>query len=1127
MTYLRYPHINGDLITFTADDDVWLVPAEGGRAWRLTADHVPVRSPRISPDGTHVAFVSYRDGHPELMLAEVATGSLRRLTWLGGKVMTMLGWADDTHVLVGSNAGEFEVRNHVVKSVGLDGEVERLALGRASGLARHHGGATVLSTPFSRPPAHWKRYRGGTAPRLWLDRSGGTNDASIADGSGAKWQRLLRHEQASLTDPLWVGDSLVFTSDRAATFPHHADEQANLWIWDGLATQKAGAKGGNGGDVGEGAGGEPRQLTHQGEAEGYVRDATTDGTRIVWHSHGQIKVLDSLDAAVRTLEVSLPGTQVQPLTLDPKTGIGRISPDHEGNASVVEWRGKTFWLAHREGPARALCAESSIRTREPVVLGKTGLAAYITDVEEEDAIEIRSVRADEPPRRIGAGALGRVLDMSADPAGKTLATISHDGSIRLIEVGNGKTQLVGHSGFGEARTPRFSPDGRYLVWTQPTQGEELLGRLMLADVKSDRETKPLTSGRFNDFSPTFTRDGKYIAFLSDRTFDPSYNQHSFDLSFNGVTRPWLLPLSATEPAPFGPSVGGWAIGEVTEESKAETSRSDRLKAELSRSEKAVTTAEVDLEGAEERIVPFPVSSGVFRDLEACEGGVLWMRTGDAEDGELGDKHAGDTGAKPAEAVQFFDFAKRKLVTVVDKADEFEVSGDGKLIVVVDDGDLTVRPANRKVEADDDESVAVDLTRLRFELDRRAEWLQMFEENSRIMRDHYWREDMNGVDWEGVTMRWRAVAAKALTHDDLVDILWETVGELNTSHAYVTPATPPGDRSKKLGFLGADLEKTAKGWTIARILPGESSEPGARSPLRQAGVGAREGDIIVAVNGQPVDAVRGPAAHLQGAADSIVELTLRRGRSKDRVVAIIPIADEEKLRYQDWVRSRREYVARESEGRIGYVHVPDMASYGWAQLARDIRQAMSCDGVIADVRFNRGGHTSALVAERFADHVIAWNAARNYDLMIPDPEDARRGPVAFVANEFSGSDGDIINARVQAKGIGPVIGVRTWGGVVGIDGRYELVDGTEVTQPRYAFWLEGKGWEVENFGVEPDIEVEHDPSQLFADDDPQLDRAIAEILAGLKETPAATAPEFPAPRVQTTPKEKPAGAPDED
>lgn len=1093
MTYLRYPHVHGDLVTFTADDDIWLAPTSGGRAWRLTSDHAPVRSPRFCPDGTRIAYVSYRDGHPELMIAEVASGSVRRLTWLGGTVTTMLGWSDRSHVLIGSNAAEAEVRNHVVKSVGLDGTIDRLRWGRASGFARHHSGVTALATPYSRPVAHWKRYRGGTAPRLWIDRT------ADARGDGAHWQRLLREDDASLTEPMWVGDSLLFTSDRAAAFPFDADEQANLWIWDGLASRT-------------GAADSPRQLTHQSAADGYVRDATTDGTRIVWHSHGQVHILDGLDATPRIIDLQLPGTSVQALSLTSATPVGHIGLDHGADASVIEWRGKTFWLAHRDGPARALCADSSIRTRLPLVLGRTGQAAYVTDIDGDDAIEISSTTEPGDPRLIGAGALGRVLHMSADPTGRTIATISHDGDTRLVDVASGRVRTVSHSGWGEARTLSFSPDGKWLVLSQPTQGEEELAQLIIVDVRAGT-ARDLTSGKYNDFSPAFTADGKHIAFLSDRTFDPAYNRHAFDLSFNGTTRPWLLPLSATQAAPFGPSAAGWALSQ------------DAGKDEK-KSDKPVPTAEVDLDGAEERIVPFPVASGVYASLRANESGVLWLRRGTAEDGVLGTKYAGAEDSRPRASLQFYDFAARKLETIVTKADDYAVSGDGKRILVREGEDLTVQPSNKKVDADDDAAVSVDLGRLRFELDRRAEWLQMFDENSRLMRDHYWREDMNGIDWDAVTLRWRGVAAKALTHDDLVDILWESVGELNTSHAYVTPPFALGTKSKRLGFLGADLEGTPQGWAIARILPGESSEPDARSPLRQAGVGAKEGDLIVAVNGQPVDQVHGPASLLVGAANTIVELTLRSGR-KERRVAIVPLASEEKLRYQDWVASRRKYVAKKAAGRIGYVHVPDMAAGGWAQLFRDIRQAATKEGVIVDVRFNRGGHTSSLVAERFADQVVAWNQARNYDEMISDPEGAPRGPIVFLANEFSGSDGDIINARVQAKGIGPVIGVRTWGGVVGIDGRYSLVDGTQVTQPRYAFWFEGKEWGIENHGVDPDIEVEHDPSQLFAEADLQLDRGIAEVLAGLAETPAAAAPPLPAPRVQRRPVDPPVVDPDAD
>ncbi|MGI6878287.1 S41 family peptidase [Microbacterium sp. gxy059] len=1069
--YLRYPHIHDDLITFTAADDIWVAPVEGGRAWRLTSDHAPVRQPRFSPDGAHIAFVSLRDGHPEAMLADLASGSVTRLTYSGAQSTLLLGWTADGEVLIASNAGEQNSRHTVVKAVSIDGRVRRLEHGMASGIAVHADGRVALTTPGSRPPAWWKRYRGGTAPKLWLR----------ADGD--VWQPLLRDEHAALTDPMWVGDALVVASDRAARFPDRADEQANLWAWE---------------TPGEG---EPRQITFQTSDDGYVRDATTDGRRIVWHSRGRIRLLDGLDGEPRTIDVSLPGVEPEHEPLDPARNLTRIASDDTGEASVVAWRGKAFWIAHREGPARALAADSGVRVREPLVLGSTGRAAFVTDAEGEDGIEIAPLdgSAGDDAWPLLTGQLGRVLHLAADPAGERLAAISHDGWIRLIDVASGTARDVQRSTQGESLTPRFSPDGRYLVWSQPTSGESELHAVWILDTRDEGAApRQLTSGQFHDRSPDITRDGKHIVLLSDRTFDPEYNQQAFDLAFSGSTRPWLIPLSAEEPAPFGPTAQGWrrpagdADGDEQKKSGAPASPG------------------LDAEGAEQRIVAFPVPSAAYRDLAATDGGIVWIAEGE-DVGVLGSRRAGVAGDRQPNRIERWSFDDREAWTVWEGVDALSVSGDGRKLVVRRRSDVVVVDAARKAKSKD-EPVKVDLSRLRFELDPRAEWRQMFEENARLMRDHFWRSDMDGVDWEAATARWREVVPLARTHDDLVDILWEHVGELNTSHAYVIPASSPGDASRRLGFLGADLEPADDGWRITRILPGESSDPGARSPLRQPGVGAEEGDVVVAVDGAPVDPVAGPGAQLVGAADKPVELTLRRDGA-DRRVVVVPLADEEPLRYQDWVRSRREYVARVSGGRLGYVHVPDMASPGWAQLHRDLRTAAAAEGIVADVRYNRGGHTSQLVIERLATRVIAWTHARQYASMIPDPDRAPRGPVVLVANEFSGSDGDIVNARAQALGIGPVVGVRTWGGVVGIDSRFDLVDGTRVTQPRYAYWLEGKEWGVENHGVDPDIEVVHTPADLFGERDPQLDRAIEEALARLDETPAATAPPVPAPKVR--------------
>lgn len=1072
-TYLRYPHVHEDQLTFVAADDVWLASTAGGRAWRLTDDNQPVRTPRFSPDGSHIAFISHKDGHPEVYLVSVdGSDSPRRLTWWGAKTTLVLGWTDDGRVLVGSHAGEINFRHTVVKAVGIDGSVERLTYGPAGGVAVSDEGAVVLSTPFSRPPAHWKRYRGGTAPRLWLDSSG--------EGS---WERLLADEPASLVDPMWVEGKLLFVSDRAARIPgtpEQVNEQANLWIFDDLAA-------------------EPRQLTHQDVARGYVRDASTDGHRVVWHSRGSVYLLDRLDGEPVMIDLTVPGSDPEPFAAKPTKNLGRLMPDHDGDASLVVWRGNAYWLTHRDGPARSLVADSGVRVREPEVLGKTGYGVFVSDVEGEDTLEIHHLTGEEAPRRIASGALGRVLHMASDPAGERLATISHDGTVRLVSVKTGETSEIGRSLQGEARSPGFSPDGRYVIWSQPTGSDGSLHRLMILDTASDDPVVSLTSGTYHDHDPAFTRDGKHVVFLSERTFDPEYVRHEFGLAFAGSTRPWLIPISATEPPPFGPSADGWKISPPDDDGPDSPE---------------VVSPDLDGEGAEDRAVPFPVPSADYRRLTPCAAGVLWIKES-METGALGTRRAGVAGDPAPDILQLWTFAKRKVTTVADKVDDYAVSGDGRRLVVRHKDTVTVRPVDKPAKQnshdDDPDLVKVDLSRLRFDVSPRAEWAQMFDENARLMRDHFWREDMDGVGWDAVVGRWRPLVDSVTTRDDLMDVLWETGAELNTSHAYVMPVDQPGDETRRLGLLGVDMSPVDDGWRIDRILPGESSDPEARSPLRAAGVGAREGDVIVAVDGAPVDPAFGPATHLVGAAGKPIELILRRD-GDDRRVVVEPLADEETLRYQDWVQSRREYVEDHGNGRLGYVHIPDMMSMGWAQLHRDLRHATRREGLIVDVRYNRGGHTSQLVLARLAKRLIGWVSGRHHQQSEPYPDSSPRGPVVFVANEHAGSDGDIVNAACQAIGLGPVIGVRTWGGVVGIDGRFDLVDGTTVTQPRYAFWLEGKGWGVENHGVDPDIEVVHTPADFFSENDPQLDRAIREAISLLDETPAQTPPPLPDPKV---------------
>jgi tricorn protease len=431
------------------------------------------------------------------------------------------------------------------------------------------------------------------------------------------------------------------------------------------------------------------------------------------------------------------------------------------------------------------------------------------------------------------------------------------------------------------------------------------------------------------------------------------------------------------------------------------------------------------------------------------------------------------------------------------------------------------PADRRVDPSGDDDAAestvdVDLSRLRLVIDPAAEWRQMFDEAGRLMRDHFWVADFAGVDWTAVLARYRPVVERVGSRDDLSDLLWEVQGELGTSHAYELPPERPVDSVRRIGHLGADLARDEDGsWRVARVVPGESSAPAARSPLVAPGVAVRAGDVIVAVDGRPVDPATGPAALLVGAAGGTVELTVRRDGDGDvRRVVVEPLPDEQPLRYHAWVAGRRAAVHAASDGRVGYLHIPDMMAEGWAQLHRDLHLEVAREALIVDVRDNRGGHVSELVVEKLARSVRGWDVVR-HGTPQPYPTNAPRGPLVAVTNEFAGSDGDIVTAVFRLLGLGPVVGMRTWGGVIGIDMRYQLVDGTTVTQPRYSFWFNGLGWSVENHGVDPDVEVPITPQDWAAGADPQLDTAVRLALEALQVHPAATPPD-PASRPSRTP-----------
>jgi tricorn protease len=1185
-SYLRFPHVHGDLVTFVAEDDVWIAPLSGGRAWRVSSLQLPARNPRFTPDGKKLVWTVVQGTAPEVVIADVDGGGYRQLTFFGHSTTRVKGFTPDGDIVVTSAFRQAESRHtHAYRLSTEGGWAEELPLGPVESVAfgpeLGDEKPVVVGSVLSREPAWWKRYRGGTAGKLWID----------ADGNG-EFERLLPELDGNLADPMWVDGRIAFLSDH--------EGYGNLY------------------SVLPGGGDLRRHTDHE---DFYVRHAATDGKRVVFESAGELWLLHDLGSEAVRLEVTL-GSASQgrrPSLLKVAKHLGDVRPDITGEASAVEAHGTIHWLRHKDGPSRVVEATAGVRARLPRPL-PDGRIAYVADHGGDEALFITEIAPQIPahegagqtphaaakpaaaagggegttpaakqeaaapavslPRPVSAAGVAgqgapstgvpapRVThpvadDAAADlapaaaaaagteagqaiigipggskpltvrfpkptrasaietsPDGRWIAIGTAFGDVYIADSRDGKLTSVTSIGEGSIEDFAWSPDSAWLAWSEPVTSFGSRSRLRLvhataaeaaaANTKAaagEAAIVDVTDGRFRDQSPSFSPDGKFLAFLSNRSFDPVYDGHSFDLSFPSPIKPYLVALAADTASPFGPSVA------LPEDSSAQnTGVHDSAAAQEGTSaegQATPATVRVDAEGLAHRVISVPVPQGNYSDLAAADGALLWLDSALA--GVTGEGRASLEDKNAAPSLVRFDLTKRKTSTLVDALNSYRLSGDGKKVVLVHDKQVRVVPSDAKADEESGQVVKVDLTRIRVLMDPLSVWGQAFDEAWRLQRDFFWTEDMAGQDWDSVHARYRPIVDRLGSHDDLVDLLWELHGELGTSHAYVRPAAAVENGSNGQGRLGADLAFTGDGWEIERILAGESSDPLATSPLTRPGADAKAGDVLLAIDGVRLTESLTPAMQLVGAAGRAVELTIRNGAGHgaatgaQRRIAVVPIRDEERLRYQDWVNANRRTVRQASDGKFGYLHIPDMLANGWAQLHRDLDTETALDGLIVDVRRNRGGHTSQLVAELIGRKVTGWSMPRG-EKPRTYPHHAPRGPVIILADEFAGSDGDIITQVSKLRGIGPVIGTRTWGGVVGIDNRFTLADGTGVTQPRYATWFGGGvGWSVENHGVAPDIEVTFPPHAYAARRDPQLEYGITALKEMVQELPTDRPP----------------------
>jgi tricorn protease len=1057
--YYRFPTIHGNRVVFVCEDDLWSVSTEGGLAIRLTSNLGEVSQPFLSPDGTQLAFIGREEGHPEVYVMPAEGGVAKRLTFLGANT-TVVGWHPSGEaILFASNASQPFRRIYNIYQINAAGGLpERLPLG----LAHHvsYGGKGVVLGRNTSDIARWKRYRGGTAGVIWIDRDGNGTFHKFIDLPG------------NLTSPMWVGDRIYFISDHNGI--------GNLYS----ATP-------NGEDL--------RQHTHNYEY--YVRNATTDGQRIVYQSGAELFYFEPTIGENRAIAIDFHSPQIQRQRkfVDAARYLEDYLLHPEGHSTLVTCRGKSFWFGNWEGAVTQLGEPDGVRYRLTRWLNDKKRFVTVSDATGVEAIELHNpTDLNAQPERFEGLDLGRAIGLAVSPTADQIALSNHRQELILVDLETRKSQVIDRSEHERIHGFSWSPDGQWIAYgfadTQQTSAIKLYS-------VENKTTHTITSPRFRDSNPSFDPEGKFIYFLSYREFNPVYDSVYFDLGFPRGMRPFLVSLKKETPSPFvavpKPLKNGGG-----EEAKSTTESSEENLQGRSRGSN-IPTIEVDLDGIERRVVGFPVPEGRYTQIWGLKGKVLFSSL--PIQGSL--ERNGNNGEPEAEAtLELYDFEKQKRETIATRVTSFKVSKENETLIYRSGNRLRVcavapQQKNGKPEEEPSRSSGwLDLKRIRVLVTPPQEWQQMFREVWRLQQQHFWVEDMSGVDWEHVFKRYRPLLDKVTTRSEFSDLVWEVQGELGTSHAYEMGGDYRKQPQYRLGFLGAEFayDEAHDAYRVTHIVRGDSWNEKADSALNRLGSNVQVGDLLLAVEGRRVSRHCSPQELLVHRAESEITLTFA-GADSPRSITVKASGSEAHARYREWVERNHQLVQTATQGRVGYVHVPDMGPAGYSEFHRYYFAESQKDALIVDVRYNGGGHVSQLLLEKLARERIGYDVSR-WGKPDPYPSHSIAGPIVAITNEHAGSDGDIFSHCFKLMKLGTLIGKRTWGGVIGIWPRHALVDRSVITQPEFSFWFKDVGWRVENYGTDPDIEVEIAPQDWAAGNDPQLDQAIQLILDQLAQSP---------------------------
>jgi tricorn protease len=1072
---LRYPDVSETHIAFVYAGDIWLVEKGGGTAHRLSSPPGEERFPRFSPDGSQLAFTANYDGNSEVYVIPTMGGAPVRVTY-HPDTDTISDWTPDGSQLLFSSRRASGIRSisqfYLVSTEGGFPDTLPVPYGDVGALSPT--GTTIAYTTRDRGFRTWKRFRGGTAPDIWLF------------DLETKEARNLTDDPANDSRPMWHGSTLYFLSDRGPAL------RSNIWALDTNT-------------------GEMRQVTHFTDFD--ITFPAIGPSDIVFQAGGRLYLLGLDDEQYAEIEVDIVTdlASLRPRRINAADLIQGADISPSGKRVVIEARGEIFTVPAKHGVVQNLSRSSGSAERFPAWSPDGKHIAYWSDASGEYELTLIPAGGGEPKTltELGPGFRYRLF---WSPDSTKIAFIDHTQTIRVYDLETDAFSDVdkdlwrlhaGLLGFSLS----WSADGRWIAYSR---GLETTNQAVFLFNTESGERHQVTSGYYYDFAPVFDPDGKYLYYYSNRTLEPIYSDIDDTWIYPNTTNIVAVPLRTDVASPLAPRNDEEEVkeeeaddeeAEEKDEKKKGKKKGKKTDDEDEEEEKKPEPLKIDLEGFEDRVVVLPPEAGNWGGLAAVSGKVVFHRM---------PRSGSSDENRP---IAYYDLEEREEETILDNARGFVLAANGKKMLVRQRDTfaiIDIKPG-QKIGGKGNKNNTLDTSKLEMTLDPQAEWRQLFTDVWRTYRDYFYDPNMHGLDWVALREHYGALLDDAITRWDVNFIIGELIGEVNASHTYVGGGDTERAPRRPVGLLGIDWAFENGAYRIARIVGGAPWDGGDhRSSLAAPGIDVGEGDYILAVNGVPIDTKKDPHAAFEGLADQTVALTVNSGPSMDgaREVLVETLTSESRLRNREWIENNRQRVLEASDGTIGYIYVPDTSINGQTELVRQLNSQTRLPGLIIDERFNAGGQ----LPDRFIEKVNRQMVNRiffRHGATRTHPTVSHYGPKAMLINGWAGSGGDAFPWFFKVLKVGPLVGERTWGGLIGPAVGHRLIDGGRFTAPPGRLYSVEGEWFSEGHGVDPDIPVIDDPNELAKGIDPQLEAAISAVLDLIEENPPvyADAPEF--------------------